>query len=494
MSQKLKRNDFIKLTFLGGIGACLNSCGVGTREKTKEISRGKTLKIDAITKERLETAAKPTFNLYRKSDPEYDVLRKGFNKRIDKFPNAIAACKTTDEVAEAVAFAAKNNLAISIKSGGHSFEGFSCNDGGLVINLSSMNEIKWESDTVISAGPACKISSLYNTVLSKNKLLPAGSCGSVGLGGLALGGGYGLFSRAYGLTCDSLTEITMVDGKGKVISSANDPELLWACKGAGNGNFGVITSMKFTLVPAPELMQSSRFTVKLSDEKRAINILQHWFDITESLPDSCFSSFVLNGKSLYILLTCCNPQNTESQTIINNLAALVDKTKIGKPEPLSEAVKVFYGVQNPIYFKNSSAGFYDNFDDIKNCIEDVFAKVIATPGMIYQINTLGGKIKDAAFTKQSSYSHRQKNYLAELQTYWDRAYQSERMIKAFNETQQIFYKNGIKSQYINYPDINLPGWESAYFGENYGRLQKIKDRYDIQNLFRYEQSIKNLRG
>jgi hypothetical protein len=491
VQQKLKRSDFIKLTLLGSVGACLNSCGAGTHEKSKKISTPGILKNDATTKVNLETATKPTFKLYQRSDPEYNILRKGFNKRIDKFPNAIAECKSTGEVAQAVSFAISNNLPVSIKSGGHSFEGFSCNDDGLVINLSSMNEVKWESDTVISAGPGCKLSSLYNTVLSKNKLLPGGSCGSVGIGGLTLGGGYGLFSRAYGLTCDSLIEITMVDGKGNVISSAGDAELLWACKGGGNGNFGVITSMKFNLMPAPELMQSSRFTIRRSDKKRAVNVLQNWFDITQSLPDSCFSSFVLNGKSLYILLTCCNPQSNGSQTIINSLSTLVDKTTIGNPEPLLKAVKVFYGVQNPIYFKNSSAGFYDNFDDIKNCIEDVVAKVIATPGMIYQINTLGGKIKDAEFTRQSSYSHRQKNYLAELQTYWDNAEQTEPMIKAFHETQHIFYKNGIKSQYSNYPDINLPDWESAYFGENYNRLQKIKGKYDLQNLFRYEQSIKN---
>ncbi|MEO6837940.1 MAG: FAD-binding oxidoreductase [Ginsengibacter sp.] len=490
MAKKIKRKQFLKLSLLGSAGLYLNSCGLGNNKSPKivEVRKDPILK-DTVTAKVPQKIIAPTFELYKKGDAQYEVLRKGFNKRIDKYPAAIAFCTTTEEVAQAVTYGIQNKLPISIKSGGHSFEGFSFNNDGLVINLSSMNKISWENENTINVEPGCRLSQLYDGILPKNKILPAGSCGSVGIGGLTLGGGYGLFSRKYGLTCDSLQEITMVDGKGNIVNSKDDPELLWSCKGGGNGNFGVITSMKFSLNDAPDFLQSHRFRIKNVELTKAQDILEKWFTITATLPLSCFSAFVLNGKSLYILLTDCEKQNEEKQKIINQLSSLVDKTTIGKQTPLPQAVKVFYGEKSPIFFKNSSAGLYKSFDDIKGCIGNVLEKITTTPDMIYQVNTLGGKIDDTGFAKQSSYSHRGQNYLSELQTYWRLPSQTDKMVKAFEEVQQIFYADGIRQQYRNYPDINLKNWESAYYGENYSRLQKIKNKYDTENIFRFEQSI-----
>jgi len=490
VTKKIKRNHFIKLSLLGTAGIYLNSCGVGNNKSNKETK----VTTDSIPKDTTPIKppvkiVEPTFKLYKKGDVQYDVLRKGFNKRIDSYPEAMAQCTTTEEAAQAVVYGIQNKLPVSIKSGGHSFEGFSYNNSSLVIDLSRMNKVTWEDGNTISVDPGCKLSQLYDAILPKNKLLPAGSCGGVGIGGLTLGGGYGLFSRKYGLTCDSLQEVTMVDGKGNIINSKDDPELLWACKGGGNGNFGVITSMKFSLNDAPDVLHSYRFRIKSADTERAGDVLEKWFDITANLPLPCFSAYVLNGKSLYILLTNCDVKNVDITKVVSDLSALVDHTSIGQSTPLSKAVKVFYGEKNPVYFKNASAGLYKNYDDIKDCIGNVLETVTSTPGMIYQVNTLGGKINDATFTAQSSYAHRGQNYLSELQTYWQQPSQADKMIKTFEEVQQLFYAGGVRQQYRNYPDINLKNWASAYYGENYSRLQKVKMKYDPENIFRYEQSI-----
>lgn len=427
---------------------------------------------------------------YKKGSPEYEKLRQGFNKRINKLPAIIALCQNTQGVTEAIKYAIQNNLPVAIKSGGHCMEGFSSNDGGMVINLSLLNKATWENNEIINIGPACTLTDLYNTILPKGRILPGGSCGSVGIGGLTLGGGYGLLARKYGLTCDSLLEVTMVDGKGNIVSSATDPELLWACKGGGNGNFGVITAMKFKTQKAPPTLQSFRFKSYKATLEKTRTVLQKWFELTPDLPPGCFSAFVLNGKTLYILLTNADKHNPAVQKVIDALSLLADKTTRTKPQPLAAALKVFYGIQHPVYFKNASAGLYKNFDTIAPYIDKVIDHVLTTPGMIYQVNTLGGNIQHAANEVGSAFPHRAFKYFSELQTYWEKPKQEKRLVEKFETVQNIFNNNGITAQYRNYPDINFQHWDKLYYGNNMDRLLLVKKKYDPSNIIRHEQSIK----
>ncbi|MEO6819253.1 MAG: FAD-binding oxidoreductase [Ginsengibacter sp.] len=489
--KKIERKKFIQLSLMSGAALYLAGCGVNSDKKVlKTDLKREALKTDSILPNTIQQTIAPTFILYKKGDAEYEILRRGYNKRIQQFPAAIAQCNTTEEVSQAVKYAIENKWPVSIKSGGHSFEGFSCNNDGLVINLSGMNKVSWDDEETISVGPGCKLSELYDATLPKNKILPAGSCGGVGIGGLTLGGGYGFFSRKYGLTCDSLIELTMVDGKGNIVKSVDQKELLWACKGGGNGNFGVITNMKFKVKDAPSFFQSYRFKIKNVAIERAKEVMEKWFSITAKLPPSCFSAFVLNGKSVYILLTNYDDGVNDLSTFIDDLSAIVDTTSSGIKTPLAKALKVFYGRPNPLNFKNASAGFYKNFEDIRNCIPAVLEKVTQTPGMIYQINTLGGMINDNGLASQSSYAHRDQNYLSELQTYWEGDSRMDTLLKTFEEVQQLLYDNGIKSQYRNYPDILFKDYKNAYYGENYSRLQKVKLQFDPGNIFDYAQGIK----
>lgn len=426
------------------------------------------------------------------SDAEYDLLRKGFNKRINTFPAVIALCKNSEGVAEAIQYAAKNNLPVAIKSGGHCMEGFSGNNNGLVINLSAMKNITWLGNDKVMVNPGCTLSELYDALLPKKKIIPGGSCAGVGIGGLTLGGGYGLMARQFGLTCDSLHAVTMVDGTGKIIDSSTDNELLWACKGGNNGNFGVVTSLTFQVHNAPAYMQSFRFKTYQLNSRKAKELLQHWFSLTENLPLSCFSAFVLNGKTAYILLTNTGKLNQALQLIIDRLKAATEKYTQTSRQPLSKALKVYYGRTQPLFFKNASAGLYKNFTDIESFIEEAIEVVLSAPGMIYQVNTLGGNIQNAEFKNNSAFPHRDYPYFSELQTYWESPKQEKKLLEKFQQVQEIFSAHHTKAQYRNYPDINFSNWPELYYGSNYKRLQEIKNRYDPKNVFRYEQSIKNL--
>jgi FAD binding domain/Berberine and berberine like len=462
----MERKDFLKLAALAPLSVY-----------AKKVSRFYQL------------AQTPNVDYFKKGEVQYEALRKGFNKRIDKYPQVIALCKNTAGVAEAVKYAVANKLPVAIKSGGHCMEGFSANDNGMVINLSLLNTITWVDKETIAVGPGCKLAELYNELLPKGRVIPGGSCATVAVGGLVLGGGYGLLARKFGLTCDSLLEVTMVDGKGNIINSTADNELLWACKGGGNGNFGVITELKFKTHAAPKTMQSFRFKTYKADITKATAILKKWFEVTPTLPPSCFSAFVLNGKTVYILLTNTEKNNAAVQNVITELSKVSGKTTQTTPQPLAKALKIFYGRTEPLYFKNASAGLYRNFAAIEPFIGKVITTVLTTPGMIYQVNTLGGNISNSQKEMEAAFPHRAYPYFSELQTYWDTPAQSKRLLEKFAAVQTVFTANGITAQYRNYPDVNFTNWQSAYYGNNYQRLQQVKKKYDPDNIINHQQSI-----
>ncbi len=161
MARKIKRKHFIKLSLLGGAAMYLNSCGVGNNKSNKEtkVTTDSTPKDTTYIKPSAKIVV-PTFKLYKKGDAQYDVVRKGFNTRFDNYPEAIAQCTTTEEAAQAVAYGIQNKLPIRIKSGGHSFEGFSYNNNGLVLDLSLMNNVSWENENLVSVQPGCRLSQL----------------------------------------------------------------------------------------------------------------------------------------------------------------------------------------------------------------------------------------------------------------------------------------------------------------------------------------------
>ncbi len=435
------------------------------------------------------TRDEPNVIYYKSGPAEYEPLRQGFNKRIDKKPAVIALCKNTTGVADAVKYAIANQLPVVVKSGGHCMEGFSCIDGGMVINMSAMKRIEWLDKDTVKLNPGCKLAQIYDELLPKGKIIPGGSCAGVGIGGLTLGGGYGLMARKFGLTCDSLQSLTMVDGTGKIITASGNDELMWACRGGNNGNFSVVTEMIFKVHAAPATMQSFRFRAYKVNTVRAKSILKQWFQSTAKLPIECFSAFVLNGKTLYILLTNIGRHTREVDNFISQIKLITDKSTSTAPQPLAKALKVYYGKTEPLYFKNASAGLYKNFEEIENFIDKALDIVLSTPGMIYQVNTLGGNIQSPGFEKASSFPHRAYPYFSELQTYWENPAQQSKLLSRFQQVQEVFSSNGITAQYRNYPDINFNNWQDAYYGSNYERLQQVKATYDPNNIFRFQQSI-----
>lgn len=485
------RKQFIKISAAASAAVFLDACGINSGQKTDNTE---TLPQDTLTTDTpsINTTPAPTITVdyADKNDARYNILRQGFNKRIDKYPALIAVCTTTEEVAAAVRHAIDNKLPIAVKSGGHSMEGYSCNDDGMVINLSQMNKVELLDDGKIKVGPGCTLSKLYDDILPQGRLLPAGSCATVGVGGLTLGGGYGLFSRKFGLTCDHLLEATMVDGNGNIHTTRDKPELLWALRGGGNGNFGIVTEMTFRTQVAPPTLQANYFKARKLNVEKATSILKTWMELTAGLPETCFSGYVLNGSTLNILITDYGTDNTRLQPILDGLAAVTDTFRSSKRGKLDRMLRNYYGVGEALYFRNSSAGLFRNYDDVSSCITEVLGTVIATPGMIYQMNIIGGKVRDATFEQNAAYPHRAFDFISELQGYWTNPTRAESIANATTHILNTIQEHNITHQYVNYCSAEFRDWQHAYYGNNYERLQAIKRQYDPDNNIRHPQSVK----
>ena len=181
----------------------------------------------------------------------YDQNRKIFNGLIDRHPAIIAGCANVSDVVQAVNFGRENGLEIAVRSGGHSVAGWGVSDGGIVIDMRTMNTVRVDPDARTArvgggaiwrdVDSACRLHSLAT---------PGGTVPTVGVAGLSLSGGWGYLSRKFGLSCYNLLSVELVSASGEVLTASEEehPDLFWALHGGG-GNFGVVTELTFGLHP-----------------------------------------------------------------------------------------------------------------------------------------------------------------------------------------------------------------------------------------------------
>ncbi|KAG0262857.1 hypothetical protein DFQ27_002067 [Actinomortierella ambigua] len=191
------------------------------------------------------------------SSTNYDADRYGYNLLFEFHPTAIYHPATNEDAAKAIQCAATFNVSVAPRSGGHSFEGY-CEggqDGALVIDVAQFQQFSLDQSTgIATVGAGTHLGPMYSRLWFEGEhLLPAGVCPSVGVGGHALGGGVGMLARKYGMLTHNIVGLTLIDAQGQIrdITAHSDPDLFWAMRGAGGGNFGVVTEFRFQAHKAP---------------------------------------------------------------------------------------------------------------------------------------------------------------------------------------------------------------------------------------------------
>jgi FAD/FMN-containing dehydrogenase len=412
----------------------------------------------------------------------YGAVAHGYNERYDaRRPRAVLLAHGPGDVQAAVRWAARHGVRIAARSGGHSYAGYSTVDGGLVVDLRRLRGIALErggTRAVIGAG--ARLGDVYARLAAHGVTIPAGSCPTVGMGGLAQGGGMGFAGRALGLTCDRVTRLRIVtaDGRLRHASGDADEDLLWACRGGGGGNFGIVTS--FTLRTAA-VRRAAWFSVSWPPSQ-ASEALAAWQELMGSAPDALTS----------VLSLSTGPHVSAAGQFMGGEARLS-----GLLRPLTRVAGARLSTGTAGYgalmrrwagTATGRARFAAGSDYLARPLSArgraaALAAVRRPSGSgILLLDSYGGAINRVA-PDATAFVHR--DALCSIQ-YLDYGPAGAAWVRSAR-ARLAPHVSG--AAYQNYIDPDLTGWRRAYYGTNLDRLREIKAAVDPGRLFDFAQAI-----
>jgi FAD binding domain/Berberine and berberine like len=439
-------------------------------------------------------------------DPDYNLAREEFNTRYDLFPMIINFCKTAKDVSNAICWARERKKKFRIRTGRHSYEAYSSLDGGLIIDISEINQIKVDHQTKTARlGAGSFLFPLYEGLYEKGYTIPGGTCPSVGLSGLTLGGGWGMLTRPYGMLIDLLVELEMVDAKGNIIiaNREKNSDLFWASRGGGGGNFGVVTSFVFHVIPV-DRVATLNITWDWKGFEPVVEAWQKWGPFTDikitaildlltkdkgeirALGESTGTAFELR-RLVQPLIDAYPPKKLEIKNV-----SYIDAVKMfGGMMPGMEEYSVNHGDPDAHPFKNTGA-FADRMLPAKaiKILKDFLSNSPSSENKV-QLQALCGRAGEVLPT-ETAYVHRKALFSLLYITKWENEREATVNTKWVENLRNTLlpYAEGA---YVNFHDNCIKDWlEQCYF-ENLPRLIKVKTKYDPENIFTFPLAIPTAR-
>lgn len=436
------------------------------------------------------------------NDSHYDYARKIWNGMFDKHPALIAQCICTADVIQAVNFARENNLLVAVKGGGHNSAGKAMCDDGIVIDLSLMRRVYVDpkKKTARVDGGA-----LLGDVDSETQLhglaVSAGIVSHTGVGGLALGGGFGWISRKHGLSVDNLLSADVVTANGDLIhvNQNENEDLFWGVRGGG-GNFGIVTSFEFNCAEIGTEVFSGVIAKKFENARDYISFHQEY---VQSLPDE---------MTVWMVVRKAPPLPFLPEDVHGQLMVLVPFVYLGdqaEGEKLIEPIRSHSESHGEHIGFSPWTGWQSMFDGLvahgarnywkshhlkdlsTGCVDQVlhFAQSLPTEECEVFIPHMAGAPSRVA-EDATAFAHRFTPFVLNIHTRWGDQNDDEKCLAWAREFHQATepFSQGV---YVNFlSEEGEDRVKDAYTPSTWDRLVRLKDKYDPTNLFSLNQNIK----
>ncbi|WP_141577894.1 FAD-binding oxidoreductase [Actinomadura sp. WMMA1423] len=442
--------------------------------------------------------------LVRPSDGSYKEARRLYIPRYDRVrPAGIAYCETPQDVSECLAFATVKRMPVAVRCGGHSYAGWSTGTG-LVIDVSPMDAVKRDGDRA-DVGAGTRLIDLYDELAGKGVSVPSGTCPTVGVAGLTLGGGLGVTSRAYGLSCDVLEAVRLVTADGRVLTcdARQNPDLYWACRGGGGGNFGVAVSFTFR---THEVGDVTPFSMRWPWRKAA-DVLRGWQRWAPAAPGKVWTSLHLDtgpddGTPAVEVAGLALAGADGHMERLTAAVGVDPVSSTAQSRSYMDAMKFMGGCSGQTveqchgegdlpgqrpggafprteYAGKSHIAYKPLPDDAISALLDRFDKGNDVRNRSVLMDAMGGAIARTG-PGDTAFPHRKGLFCVQYLA------PDADWLSATHGAMEP-YLGG--AAYVNYVDAGLKDWAHAYYGPNLDRLRKVKAAHDPGRLFRFPQAV-----
>ena len=451
--------------------------------------------------------------LARPGDRDYQPDQLLYNPRFrdQRPPQAIAYCKSARDVQACVRFAADTGTRMRVRNGGHSYGGWSSGTG-LVVDVAGMNKMKVDHKTMtatIESGAV--LAEVYAHLAARGVSIGGGSCPTVGVTGLTLGGGVGLLTRAYGLTCDQLQSIEVVtaDGRLRTADAHSDANLFWALRGGG-GSFGAVTKLTFRVRPAP-MMDTFSMHWPLSSATEVLPAWQNWINhAPREMMSTCKLLASTGGSIVEVLswwigsrspdrsiaaLRKATPAPTSSvHSRADYRSTMMNAAGCSPTESAGSCVAKGWAPENRDPTSAASAIVVAHLPHKAiSSLLDALGEVSRLPGPVggaASFDAFGGAVADMD-SDATAFRWRKGQADIQYSATWSSARATDtapydRYVHRLRETLRPWFGD---AAYANYADPSLHQYAKAYWGPNLNRLRRIKRAYDPHNLFSFPQSV-----